>query len=102
MPKNGVTFANVICTCKAVPNYIFVSRKLDVEKPTRQPGKKKRGHEKKTNCIISSEKPIKGSKKNRNFRFFFLKIWPKTYQHIYEKQRYNLEWPHLLQDSQDF
>ena len=37
---------------KAVPNYIFVSHKLDLEKPTRQPGKKKRDHEKKTNCII--------------------------------------------------
>ena len=32
---------------KAVPSNIFVSRKLDLEKPTRQSGKKKRGHEKK-------------------------------------------------------
>ncbi len=28
-------------------------------------------------------------------QFFFLKIWPKTYTHFYEKQRYNLEWPYM-------
>ena len=33
------SWCNVECN-QAVPNYIFVSRKLDLEKPTRQPGKK--------------------------------------------------------------
>ncbi len=33
---------------KAVPNYIFVSRKLDLEKPTRQSGKKTRPWKKRT------------------------------------------------------
>ncbi len=37
----------LILSDQAVPNYIFVSRKRDLEKPIRQPGKKKRGHEKK-------------------------------------------------------
>ena len=31
----------------------------------------------------------------KKYNFFFLKIWPKTYPHFYEKQRYNLEWPNL-------
>ncbi len=36
------------------------------------------------------------TEKRVQFCLFFLKIWPKTYPHFYEKQRYNLEWPNHL------
>ena len=45
--------------------------------------------------FVGFDVPVAGKwpEKNLQFCLFFLKIWPKTYPHFYEKQRYNLEWP---------
>ncbi len=54
--------------------------------------------------FVGFDVPVAGKwpEKKVQFCLFFLKIWPKTYPHFYEKQRYNLEWPNIEGITQQF
>ncbi len=75
---------------KAVPNYIFVSRKFDLEKPTRQPGEKKTGPWKKNKLQKSPGKV----KKSTFCLFFLIKYGPKPSRIFMRKK--DITWDGLM------